>query len=57
MIRTPLKGYVIRSWPPSPIPKAWPWLGRSVSAVGRQGVGERGGGAGVAELQLFPQGQ
>lgn len=24
---------------------------------GQRGAGERGGGAGVAELQLFPQGQ
>lgn len=33
MIRTPLKGYVIRSWLPSPTPRVWPWLGRLVSDV------------------------
>jgi len=33
MIRTPLKGYVIRNWLPSPTPKVWPWLGRLVSDV------------------------
>lgn len=66
MIRTLLKGYVIRNWPPSPILKAWPWLGRLVSLMSRQMSAAlnfvRGWGTvysartGVVELELsFPR--